>query len=123
MERKIYIPEVWVIFWAAGHTAQRNVKLFQLKQLERLLENTVKSEFRSDIIFTYEQNADAVKFFFKTENDVIIPIQNTGYEEMFYQYKDNIINSIATTVRIDYFNAAGIVDLAKLKWKKALKEF
>ena len=122
MERKIYIPEVWVIFWAAGHVAQRNVRFFQLKQLEKLLENTVKNEFRYKIIFTPYERVDNVKFFFKTENSVFIPIRNTCYEDLFYQYKDKIIKTIATTVGIDYFNAAGIVEYVKLQWKKNLKE-
>ena len=118
MERIIYIPEVWVIFWAAGHVAQRNVKFFQLKQLEKLLEFAVKNEFRYKIIFTPYEYVDNVKFFFKIENSAFIPIRNTGYEEVFDQYKDKIINSIATTVEIDKFYAAGIVNYAKLQWKE-----
>ena len=122
MERIIYIPEVWVIFWAAGHVAQRNVRFSQLKQLEKLLEYAVKNEFRYNITFASYECIDNVKFYFKTENNVFIPIRNTGYEEIFSQYKKNIINRIAETVGINEFYAAGIVEYVKLQWKKTLKE-
>ena len=123
MERKIYIPEIWVIFWACGQYGQRKVKFSQLKQLKGLLESAVTNDYHYHyhIIYTYDMISNAEKYFY-IDNSVIISRNNADYNEKFKQYKEKIIESIKETLEIDFLQAAEIVESTKMNWKKKLKE-
>ena len=123
MERKIYIPEICVIFWACGHIGQRKVKFSQLKQLKGLLARVLMNEnhYHYHIIYTYDGILNAEKYF-SIENGVITSRHNDDYNEKFKQYKEKIIELIKEALGIEFLQSAEIIESTKITWKQSLKE-
>lgn len=115
MEKTVFIPEGYFMFFACGHIAQRKVKVANFERLKALLSQEIKDSFLGKVVFT--QNEISSKFFY-IENGEITAYPNFDYEKLFYQYKDEMIKNIESTFKTSYYHAEGILNQAKQKWKR-----
>ena len=117
MGKTIFIPEGYLMFFAAGHQAQRKVKLSNFNRLKAIISKAIKDSFLGKVVFTENK---MIGQYFYIENDEIITYPNSEYEKLFYQYKNEMIKNIESTYGVNYFYAAGVLEDAKQKWKKRI---
>ena len=117
MGKTIFIPEGYLMFFAAGHQAQRKVKKLQFYRLEEIFSETIRDSAK--VVFI---KGDASENYFYVENNEIIAYPNSEYEKLFYKYKDEIIKIIESAYgEYHYEHAAGVVDEVKQEWKRRTK--
>ena len=113
MGKTVFIPEGYLMFFAAGHQAQRKVRLSNFNRLKAIISQAIKDSFMGKVTFTENK---MIGQYFYIENCEIIAYPNSEYEKLFYQYKDEIIKNIESTYKVSYFHAAGVLEDAKKKW-------
>ena len=115
MGKTAFIPEGYLMFFAAGHQAQRKVRLSNFNRLKAIISQAIKDSFMGKVVFTENK---MIGQYFYIENGEIIAYPNSEYEKLFYQYKNEIIENIESAYEVNYFYAAGVLDDAKQKWKR-----